>query len=60
VDAAVLQAARISAITDFEDAVQHEAAVRSGVNTIVTRNVTDYKKATLTVLTPAELLKKLP
>ena len=41
---------------DFEDAVQMMAAVRSGVQYLVTRNVRDYGLGPLPVLQPAELL----
>jgi predicted nucleic acid-binding protein len=41
---------------DFEDAVQMMAAVRSGVQYLVTRNVRDYGMGPLPVLQPAELL----
>ena len=44
---------------DFEDAVQMMAAVRSGVQYLVTRNVRDYGMGLLPVLQPAELLALL-
>ncbi|MFZ4860408.1 MAG: type II toxin-antitoxin system VapC family toxin [Desulfuromonadaceae bacterium] len=49
IDQTVLQAARFSAIKDYEDAVQHSSAESSGVSVIVTRNLKDYAMATLTV-----------
>lgn len=48
-----------SSFTDYEDAVQHACAVENGLDAIVTRNLTDYKNATLPVLSPAEFLKQL-
>jgi predicted nucleic acid-binding protein len=56
VNRAVLQSATLSGITDFEDAVLHESARLSSCQAIVTRNGKDFKKATLTILDPAEFL----
>lgn len=46
-----------SVISDFEDAVMVESAIRSGVDCIVTRNLKDYTKSTVPVYTPADFLK---
>ncbi len=45
--------------TDFEDAVLHEAAKQSDVHGIVTRNIKDFKKASISIYTPDELHKML-
>ena len=45
--------------TDYEDAVQYASAIASGIETIVTRDIDDYKNASLPVLSPTEFLKKL-
>jgi hypothetical protein len=42
---------------DFEDALQHFAALVEGVKVIVTRNTKDYKNSELAVLTPDQYLK---
>jgi predicted nucleic acid-binding protein len=42
---------------DFEDALQHYAAMAEGVKTIVTRNTKDYRQSQLAVLTPDQFLK---
>jgi predicted nucleic acid-binding protein len=55
-DQAVIEQALNLPYSDFEDAVQMMAAVRSGVQYLVTRNVRDYKAGPLPVLQPAELL----
>lgn len=47
------------AITDYEDAVQHASATASGLDAIVTRNIADYRRATLPVFTPADFLAQL-
>jgi len=44
---------------DYEDAVQHACATSSGLDVIVTRDVSDYQNATLVVLSPSEFLDKL-
>lgn len=43
--------------SDFEDAVMIETAKRTRVDYIVTRNVKDYKKSPITVLTPEEFVQ---
>ncbi len=59
-DLTVLQSAGILPLADFEDAVQLAAALASGLDAIVTRNVADYAGATLPVYRPNEFLKLLP
>ena len=44
---------------DFEDGVQYFIALNSKIEYIVTRNVRDFKKGSLNILTPAEYLKTL-
>ena len=44
-------------VSDFEDAVMTETAVRSGMDCIVTRNIKDYAKAKLPVYAPAVFLR---
>jgi predicted nucleic acid-binding protein len=56
VDQAVIEQALNLPYHDFEDAVQMMAAVRSGVDYLVTRNVQDYASGPLPALQPAELL----
>jgi predicted nucleic acid-binding protein len=56
VDQAVIEQALNLPYRDFEDAVQMMAAVRTGVQYLVTRNVQDYKSGPLPVIQPAELL----
>lgn len=41
---------------DFEDAVQSQSAIESGIQLVVTRNVKDFKAAPLQVMTPDEFL----
>lgn len=44
---------------DYEDAVQHAVATSSGLEAIVTRDLGDYKNATLPVFSPPDFLNKL-
>lgn len=48
--------ALLSKVADYEDAVMVETALRIGVDCIVTRNVRDFKKAVVKVMTPREFL----
>jgi predicted nucleic acid-binding protein len=56
VDHTVIEQALNLPYSDFEDAVQMMAAVSSGAQYLVTRNVRDYGLGPLPVLQPAELL----
>jgi predicted nucleic acid-binding protein len=51
----VLKQALNLRFTDFEDAVLYEAAKQSDLHGIVTRNIKDFKKATISVYSPEEL-----
>jgi predicted nucleic acid-binding protein len=44
---------------DYEDAVQHACAESENLDAIVTRNLSDYKNASLPVYSPAEFLNFL-
>lgn len=59
VDKTTVKQAAMSAFKDFEDAIQNYCAEGSGISTIVTRNLKDYKKSNLSVLTPKEFLTSL-
>lgn len=48
-----------SDLSDFEDAVMVESAIRSGMDCIVTRNLKDYVKAPLPVYSPSDFLNLL-
>ena len=55
VNARVLELAAESEFTDFEDAVLYYSGECAGVDCLVTRNVKDFKQASLPVYTPEEL-----
>lgn len=44
---------------DFEDGIQYYTALESGCQLIVTRNLKDFKKASIPVMSPGEYLGKL-
>jgi len=44
---------------DYEDAVQHAVATSNGLDAIVTRDLGDYKNASLQVFSPSKFLDKL-
>lgn len=48
-----------SEVSDFEDAVMIETAVRSQMDCIVTRNTKDYSKSPVPVYMPEEFLEAL-
>lgn len=56
VDKEIILAALRSDFSDFEDAVQYYTALKGGAEVILTRNVKDYAKSEIKVLTPRRLL----
>ena len=56
---AVLQEALVLPFSDFEDAVLHEAARHGGAEAVVTRDLDDFRPATLPVYSPVDLLRAL-
>jgi predicted nucleic acid-binding protein len=45
-----------SDIKDFEDGVQYFIAINNGLETILTRNISDFKNVDIHVLTPKDFL----
>jgi len=45
-----------SGFKDFEDGVQYFVALNNGIDTIITRNISDYKEMHLNVFKPKEFL----
>lgn len=60
VDSKTIDLAIASDFDDFEDAIQYSCAIENNIATIITRNVKDYKKATVSVLTPETFLALMP
>lgn len=46
-----------SEMTDYEDAIMVETSISNEIDCIVTRNIKDYSKASISVYTPDEFLK---
>ncbi len=57
--AADIRSAISADISDFEDAVMVETALRSGADCIVTRNIRDYAKAPIPVYLPEDFVEAL-
>ncbi len=55
-DEQILNQAIDSKINDFEDAIQFFSAVHASADFIITRNVKDFPKSNIPVLTPEEFL----
>jgi predicted nucleic acid-binding protein len=58
VDDTIIKSALQSGFKDFEDAIQYQTALTNpDIELIVTRNIKDYKRAELPVMTPGTFLK---
>jgi len=55
----VIDMALKSNLPDFEDAVQYYAAISANANFIITRNIKEYKRSTIPVLTAEQFLRTL-
>lgn len=58
VDSKTIDLAIASDFNDFEDAIQYYTAIEENISTFVTRNIKDYKKAHIKVMTPETFLSK--
>ena len=56
VNSNTIDLALASDFNDFEDAIQHSCAIENNLSIIITRNLKDYKKASLTVMKPENLV----
>jgi hypothetical protein len=59
VDSKTIDFAIASDFKDFEDAIQYACALEHNLTIIITRNLKDYKKASIIVLTPESYLTKI-
>ena len=58
VDETIIKRALQSGFKDFEDAIQYQTALSDpDIDVIVTRNIKDYKKAELPVMSPETFIK---
>lgn len=46
-----------SGFNDFKDAIQYFTSVNNGIKLIITRNIKDYKKSKISILTAEEFIK---
>ena len=58
VDSKTIDLAIASDFADFEDAIQYYSAIENGIDEMLTRNIRDYKKATIKVITPETFLSR--
>ena len=56
---AVLTSALLLNFSDYEDAVVHEAAVHAGVQAIITRDIKDFRHASVAVYSSDEFVMSL-
>ena len=56
VDKKIIQKAAYSDFQDFEDAIQNYCAEENEIKTLITRNIKDYSKSSLSIQTPKEFL----
>ncbi len=56
-DSKVLDMALNSDFKDFEDAIQYYSAIESDIDIIITRNLKDFKKSELPVMTGQQFIK---
>lgn len=53
----VVELALTSDFKDFEDGLQYFTAIENNINTLLTRNLKDYKSAKITIMTTEQFLK---
>lgn len=56
VDATLLEAALVSRLSDYEDAVIEQAALRTGASRIITGNIKDFTHSAVPAMTAADFL----
>ena len=56
-DSKILDKSLNSAFKDFEDAIQYYAALEAKVDIIITRNLKDFKKSNIPVMSASEYMK---
>ena len=59
VDEKIIDLALQSLFKDFEDAIQYYTAIRNNIPIFLTRNLKDYKKADIPVMTAEDFLKTI-
>lgn len=59
VDEKIIDLSLNSEFKDFEDAIQYYTAIENDVSALITRNLKDYKRANLSVMTAEDFLLTL-
>lgn len=59
VDDKVIELAIASDFDDFEDAIQYNTAIENNIKILLTRNLKDYRKASIQVMNPETFLSSL-
>lgn len=52
----IIELALASDFHDFENAIQYNTAIENGISTLLTRNLKDYKKADIAIMTAQQYL----
>ncbi len=55
----IIELALASDFKDFEDAIQYNTAIENDISTLLTRNLKDFKKANITILTAQQYLQTM-
>lgn len=55
----IIELALGSEFKDFEDAIQYFSALEGSLTTLLTRNIKDFKKAEISVMSPEQFLKSI-
>ncbi len=55
----IIELSLASDFHDFEDAIQYNTAIENGATTLLTRNLKDFKKSAIAVLTAQQYLETL-
>ena len=58
-DSIILDKSLNSVFNDFEDAIQYYTAIEASAHIIVTRNLKDFKKSVLPVMTAGQFIKSI-
>jgi predicted nucleic acid-binding protein len=59
IDSKTIDLAIASEFNDFEDAIQHACALENNIPVILTRNIKDFKKSVILVVSPETFLTSL-
>ena len=55
----IIELSLASNFSDFEDAIQYFTAIENGINTIITRDIKDFKKAKINVLSSKQYFEMM-